>query len=373
MTRKLTVIIPCKNEIANIRGCLHSARKVADELLIADSGSTDGTLEWVRSEADTRVIEREYVNSGNFKNWAIPQATHPWVLILDADERIPDRLAAEIREVLQSAAPADGYWLPRAGYFMGHRVRFSGWQNDRVLRLFRRDAGRYNGESDHAEVVVRTGRVGRLRNRLQHYTYWNYHDYFRRFERYATYQAERWYAEGRPVSRFKLFCNFPLRFLQLYLLRLGFLDGLVGLQICALTALYSFAKQACLWQLRDGRSREAAGRDATDVIVADRGGQLPRHVILAARHVMDEPNLLGAITADGPQGRSAVEGSVLADTALSQRCERYQGQPRIATGRTEGAVIVSYRARLDEPLAGEDGDASGEQQEMCDRPSAHET
>jgi hypothetical protein len=256
---------------------------------------------------------------------------------------------------------------------MGHRVRFSGWQNDRVLRLFRRDTGRYNGESDHAEVVVSTGRVGRLRNRLQHYTYWNYHDYFRRFERYATYQAERWYAEGRQVSRFKLFCNFPLRFLQLYLLRLGFLDGLVGLQICALTALYSFAKQACLWQLRDGRSREAAGREATDVIVADRGGQLARHAILAARHVLDEPGVLGAITVDGSQGRSAVEGKPRADVARAPQGERYRWQPRTPAGRSEGAVIVAYRARFDEPLADACGDVSGEQQEMRDRPSSHET
>ena len=87
MAEKLTVIIPCKDEETNIRGCIHSARKVADEIIIADSGSTDRTLEIVQG---VRVIEREYVNSGDFKNWAIPQATHPWVFILDADERISD-------------------------------------------------------------------------------------------------------------------------------------------------------------------------------------------------------------------------------------------------------------------------------------------
>ncbi len=267
MAGKLTVIIPCKDEEANIRGCLHSARKVADEIVLADSGSTDRTLGIVRGMDDVRVIERAYVNSGDFKNWAIPQAAHQWVLILDADERIPDRLADEIRDLLQSGPEYDGYWVYRASFFMGHRVRFSGWQNDRVLRLFRRDLGVYQGDTDHAEVAVSSGRVSRLKNRLLHYSYWTYHDYFQRMRRYSTYQATKWQEQGRRVSLPKLFLNLPLRFLQLFILRLGFLDGLAGFQVCTLTAVYSFAKQACLWQLLHGRTREEANQDAADVLV----------------------------------------------------------------------------------------------------------
>ncbi len=267
MAGKLTVIIPCKDEETNIRGCLHSARKVADEIVLADSGSTDRTLEIVRGMSDVRIIERAYVNSGDFKNWAIPQATQSWVLILDADERIPDQLADEIRDLLQRDPEHDGYWLYRASFFMGHRIRFSGWQNDCVLRLFRRDLGVYTGDYDHAEVTISSGRVSRLKNRLLHYSYWTYHDYFQRMRRYSTYQATKWQEQRRRVSWTKLFFNLPLRFLQLYVLRLGFLDGLAGFQVCTLTAVYSFSKQACLWQLRYGRSREEANRDATDVWV----------------------------------------------------------------------------------------------------------
>jgi hypothetical protein len=117
-------------------------------------------------------------------------------------------------------------------------------------------------------VVISTGRVGRLRRRLLHYSYWNYHDYFRRLQRYSTYQAQKWHEQGRQVSLLKLFFNLPFRFLQLFFVRLGFLDGLVGLQVCALTALYSFSKQACLWQLHCGRTREQANGEAADVIVA---------------------------------------------------------------------------------------------------------
>ncbi len=255
MAEKLTVIIPCKDEEANIEGCIAAARKVADELLIADSGSTDRTLEIARGLGCSRIIQREYVNSGDFKNWAIPQAAHPWVLILDADERIPDRLAAEIRAVLQRPS-CDGYWIHRANFFMGHRVRFSGWQSDRVLRLFRRDLGVYHGGTDHAEVQISTGRVSRLRHRLLHYSFWSYDDFFQRFQRYTTYQAQKWHREGRPVSAVKMFLNLPGRFLHAYIVRLGFLDGLAGLQICTLTGLYSFMKQARLWELQCGRTRD---------------------------------------------------------------------------------------------------------------------
>ncbi len=263
MSDRLTVIIPCKDEQTNIAECIQSARRVADELVIADSGSTDQTLDIVRRMGCCRVIERDYVNSGDFKNWAIPQATHSWVLILDADERIPEPLAAEIRGVVDSKSALDGYWIYRANYFMGRRVRFSGWQNDRVLRLFRRDQGIYRGGTDHAEVEIRSGQVGRMRNRLDHYTYRSYDEYFARFQRYTTYQAAKWHGEGRSLSRYKMFFNFPFRFLHAYLLRLGFLDGLVGLQVCATTGFYSFMKQARLWELQQAEPYgENARQDA---------------------------------------------------------------------------------------------------------------
>ena len=103
MPEKLTVLIPCKNERLNIRPCVESVRGIADEVLIADSGSSDGTLDIVRELGDCRIIEREYIDSGNFKNWAIPQAAHPWVLIIDADERVTPELAAEIKRILAGA------------------------------------------------------------------------------------------------------------------------------------------------------------------------------------------------------------------------------------------------------------------------------
>src|SRR5262245_41402302 len=115
---QLTVLIPCKDERLNIRACIESARGVADEILVADSGSRDETLEVVRSLGGCRIIRREYVNSANFKNWAIPQARYDWVMVLDADERLTAELATEIRAALASEPDCDGFRLSRQNYFL---------------------------------------------------------------------------------------------------------------------------------------------------------------------------------------------------------------------------------------------------------------
>ena len=133
MMPKLTALIPCKDERLNIRPCIESVRSIADEILVGDSGSTDGTLQIVAQIGGCRVIRREYVSYGNYLNWAVPQASHPWVLVVDADERVTGSLAREIRRLLASDPPMDGYWIRRANHFLGHRIRFSGWQRDRVL------------------------------------------------------------------------------------------------------------------------------------------------------------------------------------------------------------------------------------------------
>ena len=187
MCDRLTVIIPCKNERHNLRACVDSVRNIAAEILVADSGSTDGTLA-LAGELGCRVIEREYLDSGNFKNWAIPQAAKEWVLIVDADERVTPELAAEIAQVL-AAPERDGYRIRRRNFLFGYEVRHSGWSNDSVLRLFRRDLGRYGAGGDHADVQISTGKVGRLRHKFLHYTYWSLPQYLRKAERYTTQAA----------------------------------------------------------------------------------------------------------------------------------------------------------------------------------------
>ena len=255
MRHKLTCLIPCKDERMNIRPCIESFQEIADEVLIADSGSTDGTLDIVRDVGGCRIIEREYRDSGDFKNWAIPQAEHEWILLVDADERATPEMCAEIRNVLAGEPAYDGYWIRRDNHLMGHRIRYSGFQNDSVVRLFRRDLGRYTGPSDHGEVEISTGKVGTLKTRFLHYTCWDYDLYFTKFDRYTTLQAKQWHEAGRRPSYFGLLFRGPFRFFRAYVLQRGFLDGMVGVQLSMLAGFYSFMKQARLWELAAAHAR----------------------------------------------------------------------------------------------------------------------
>ena len=253
MKQPLTVIVPCKNEAQNIGPCIASFQRLADEILIADSGSTDATKSIAAQFDKVRIIEREYVTSGDFKNWAIPQAQHQWVLIIDADERVTPELATEIDMELRRGPEKSGYWIYRKNYFMGHRLRFGDARTDSVLRLFHRDRGRYEGPSDHGEVRLFDGRYGVLKNRLVHYSFWGYDQYFAKAHRYTTLQAQQWQEAGRDTSYFKLLVRPMLRFLREYFLQGSILDGKKGVQTAWLAAFYSFSKQARLWELNHAR------------------------------------------------------------------------------------------------------------------------
>lgn len=260
MRPKITAIIPCKNEQRNIRECLESLYPVVDEILVADSGSTDKTMAIAREFDKVRVIEREYRTSGDFKNWAIPQAQHEWIVLLDADERLTEPLRQEILTTLQ-APDCDGYWIYRANHFMGHPVPYGDSATDKVVRLFRRDLGRYEGPSDHGEVQISTGRVGVLKKKMLHYTCWDYDQVFQKFHRYTKLQAEQWHEVGKDTSYLRLFLNPIFRFIREYFLQLGFLNGKAGVQLAMLAAFYSFTKQARLWELNHGLPQPVPEQD----------------------------------------------------------------------------------------------------------------
>jgi glycosyltransferase involved in cell wall biosynthesis len=267
MAKRLSVIIPCKNEREHFRACVASVQAIADEIILADSGSTDGTIQ-LAHELGCQIVEREYGTSGDFKNWAIPQATHSWVMILDADERVTRELAAEIRRTL-SQPDSDGYWINRLNHFLGHPIHHGPWQGDRCLRLFRRDLGRYVGPTDHAEVELRTGNVGKLKHHLVHYTCTSYQQYLPKLYRYADVQARIWHNEGRRTNWRQLLFRGPLRFLQGYVWDQGCLDGLAGVQVCALVAYQSYLKQARLWELMHARDWSVLEDEALTALDAD--------------------------------------------------------------------------------------------------------
>jgi (heptosyl)LPS beta-1,4-glucosyltransferase len=247
---KLTVLIPCKNELANIVDCIRSAKLVANEVLVADSLSTDDTLDLVRAEGGCRIIERKHVNFSDFKNWAIPQASCEWVLVLDADERITPELAKEIQLLLAGAPQCDSYDIRRTTFFLGQRIRFSGYQNDQVRRLFRRDECHYEERrSVHEFLVTPSGKIGSLKGKLDHYTTNNLEHFCAKQNDYSTKMAADRRRKGKKPSFLRVLCYGPIRFAQLYLLRLGFLDGFAGLVVCGVGAYYAFLKDAKLWAI----------------------------------------------------------------------------------------------------------------------------
>lgn len=260
MTIEITALIPCKNEIANIDACVAAARAVATEVLVADSGSTDGTLERAREIAD-RVIEREYIDSGDFKNWAIPQATHRWVFIIDADERVTSELAAEIQVRLAANENCHAYSVPRRNFFMGHPLDHGDWARDRVTRLILRDECRYRLYTDHSEIEVPAERLGNLTSKLVHYTAWDPDEYLVRMTHYAEQQAKLWLDRGKKPRWIHIALNAPMRFLRGYLWRAGFRDGAVGFHVACLTAYYSFLKQFLFWQRCSGRDQRELDAD----------------------------------------------------------------------------------------------------------------
>lgn len=245
----LTVLITCKDERRHIRACLDSVRPLADEILVADSGSTDGTLDIIRDFGGCRIIEREYNYDTDFKNWALPQATHDWVLVVDADERATPAIIGEIRRLLAGEPPCDGYRIAFDTTFLGQPIRYCGWNTATSLRLFRRSVGRYQDRRVHGDVEIDTGRIGRLEAKLLHHTAVDLSEFVRKQVRYSGLAAADGYRDGQRTSSWSLLAKSSLRFWQLYLFRGGFLDGTAGFVVCSIMAFYSFLKEAQLWGL----------------------------------------------------------------------------------------------------------------------------
>lgn len=244
---KISVLITIKNEELHIRDCIESARQVADEILVADSGSTDASLDIVRSMPDVRMVEREFISYSDFKNWAIPQCSHEWILIIDADERITAELASEVLKLLKQDPEEDAFWIPRANYFLGHRIRYSGWGNDQVVRLIRRDACRYFERPVHEAMNVASGKIGELKASMDHFTAWNLEHFIAKQNNYSTRGAAHLHSLGKKPSFVFTCVHAPFRFVQLYIFRRGFLDGYPGLMVCGIQAFYSFCKDIKLW------------------------------------------------------------------------------------------------------------------------------
>ena len=249
--QKLTAIVPVFNEEHNIEGVLRSLDFV-DEIIVVDSYSTDRTVEKARPFA-TRILQREFDYPASQKNWAIPQAKHKWILLLDADERVTPELKAEVQQTLiNPPEDIDGYWIYRKNHFMGKAVRYSGWQNDKVVRLFRRDRCLYEDKMVHEEIKT-GGKLGFLKERLYHNTYVSIDHYIKKLNRYADWQAIDYDKKTGKLTAFHLFVKPIWRFFKHYVIQQGFRDGFVGFTISYLQSYALVMRYIKLWLHRRGR------------------------------------------------------------------------------------------------------------------------
>jgi glycosyltransferase involved in cell wall biosynthesis len=244
--QSLTAIVPTFNEEGNIRDCL-ATLSFADEILVVDSFSTDRTVEIACSFPRTRVLQHEYFGNGPQCNWAMQRASQPWILIVDADERVPPELAREIEMLLARGPGAEHYRVRRDDVFFGRVLRHGGLGAHGLVRLLRKGSARYPNRRVHADIETR-GPTPALAHRLTHYTYRSFPDYVEKLRRYAEWGAADRFRKGRRAGVLAVALRPAWRFLRMYVLQGGFLDGTAGLVVCGLQGYCTFLKYARLWE-----------------------------------------------------------------------------------------------------------------------------
>ena len=242
----VTVVIPTRNEGAQIAECVGRLAWAA-EVIVVDGGSTDGTRELARA-AGARVLDGAAVQGPTIahqRNAGIGAATHEWVFALDADEQVGPELSTELAATV--AAPAcEAYAVRRRNVFLGETVRHAGWGRDWVVRLFRKNR-RFVERKVH-EALEPVPDVGRLTAPLDHLPYRDLTSYLQKLDRYTAWAAEELAAHGRRPRVTDLIVRPPARFVRMYFLQLGILDGWRGAMLCGLAAASVLVKYARLWE-----------------------------------------------------------------------------------------------------------------------------
>jgi glycosyltransferase involved in cell wall biosynthesis len=242
----LSVAIITNNEEDNIGRTLESIADIASEIIIVDSGSTDDTLK-IAEKYGCKIFKEEWKGYARQKNSALQKVSEPWILCLDADEEVTPELKSAIAEKI-SNPDADGYLLKRKTFYLGKLLNHS-WQPDWKLRLFKRDSEpSWKGDIIHEGLEI-NGRVKKIDGFLIHYSFRNLKHHFDKTNDYARQSAMAYYEKGKNFHLINLLLNPPIAFIKIYLINLGFLDGLRGLLASMSHFLYTFLKYAFLWEI----------------------------------------------------------------------------------------------------------------------------
>jgi glycosyltransferase involved in cell wall biosynthesis len=250
-TNKISAILITYNEDVHINAVLENV-KFADEIIVVDSFSTDGTIQKIKEHPEVKLIQRPFVNYTDQKSFALEQATNDWILFLDADERVPDPLRNEIlKTVNSSTATADAYYFYRTFIFKNKVLRFSGWQSDKNYRLFKKSKVHFTEDRIVHETLVVDGESATLKNKLIHYSYKNYEDYKGKMIKYGQMKAVEELKKDYDPNFYHFVFRPFYKFFNHYILRFGILDGKKGVTICYLNALGVYSRYKELKRLRN--------------------------------------------------------------------------------------------------------------------------
>ena len=223
---KVTAIIPTFNEEIHIEDAIRSV-SFADEIIIIDSYSTDQTIALAKKHK-VKIIQREFDDFSSQKNYAIEKSKYNWIYILDADERVSEKLRKEIFNALTYAHNNVGFCIYRSFYYHDIKIKYSGYQRDKVIRLFRKDKCRYDGALVH-ERIEYNGEIEKMKNKIDHYSYKSYDHFKNKLDHYASLKAQSLYQKKRSVNFFHLYIKPYVRFFIDYFIKFGILDGKPGI------------------------------------------------------------------------------------------------------------------------------------------------
>jgi glycosyltransferase involved in cell wall biosynthesis len=257
---KITATIITFNEADNIRRACDSVQW-ADEIIVVDANSIDQTRD-IASECGARVIERAWTGFAAQKQFAADEAQHDWIFSLDADEQVSEELQRSVEALKQQdeAQLVDGYRIARRSFYMGRWIRGGGWYPDYQLRFYKKLRGRWAGAFVHESVKMNKGSlVANLRGDLLHFSIRNAQHHHQMIgERYAPLAALKAFEQGRRTSRLKIMTVAPTAFLQTFLLKGGFRDGLAGYAIARFAAHHAFLKHTMLWEMQNRQGEKVS-------------------------------------------------------------------------------------------------------------------
>ena len=237
---KLSAAIMTFNEERNLERTLKALADICDEIVIVDSGSTDKTKE-IAERYEARFIYQPWLGYGKQRNAAIDNCSGKWILAVDADEELSPELKQKITEIINGNEDKKVYEINRLSVCFGKKIKHGGWGTSYAVRLFLKTAGRFNDNTVHESFVTQE-EIFKIKENIYHHSYLTLEDYFSKFNRYTTEGALEYYKKGKKASIGQVVFNPMYKFIRMYIIRLGFLDGIEGFLLASTSSMYSMVK-----------------------------------------------------------------------------------------------------------------------------------